>query len=109
MRRRRHQLSLDHGRGAGRKLGEVFGAGRAGVHDHLQVGEAGAVVQFEEREALGVAPGADPALDRDGVLRFRGRQDVFNQCAHTNRYLNILAPAPGRDEKMVACLPVCFS
>ena len=73
-----HQLPLDHRRRTGRELGELFRAGRAGIHDHLYVCETGAIVEFEEREPLGVAPGADPALDGHCFLGFGGCQDVFN-------------------------------
>ena len=78
LRRGGHQLPLDHRRRTRRELGEVFRAGRAGIHDHLHVREAGAVVQFEEGEPLRVAPGADPAFDGHRFLRFGGCQDVFN-------------------------------
>ena len=78
LRRRGHQLSLDHCRRPCRELGEVFRAWRTGIHDHLHVCETGAVVEFEEGEALGVAPGADPTFDGHCFLRFGGCQDVFN-------------------------------
>ena len=82
LRRRGDQFALDDGRSAGGEVRDLVVAGRAGVHDHLEVGEAGAVVEFEEGKALGVAPRADPAFDGDGVLRLGGGEDVFNQCAH---------------------------
>ena len=40
---------------------------RAGLHDYLEIAEAGAVVQFDEAEALQVTNGADPAAHRDGL------------------------------------------
>ena len=70
----------------------MFRAGRAGIHDHLHVGEAGAVVQFEEGEALRVAPGADPAFDGHRFLRFGSGQDVFNQCAHVSDLAASISP-----------------
>ena len=37
---------------------------RPGLHDHLQILEAGAVVQLDEAEGLHVPDGADPAAPR---------------------------------------------
>ena len=40
---------------------------RAGLHDYLEIAEAGAVVQFDEAEALQVTNGADPAAHGNGL------------------------------------------
>src|ERR1051325_11462528 len=60
----------------------MFGAGSSRINDDLHVGEAGAVIEFEEREPFGVPPRADPAHYRDGFLRFRRRQNALDQCPH---------------------------
>ncbi|MEZ6065014.1 MAG: hypothetical protein R3B90_04755 [Planctomycetaceae bacterium] len=39
----------------------------AGVHDHLQIGHAGTVVEFEEREGLEVAAGTTSRKTRTQV------------------------------------------
>ena len=42
------------------------------VYDDLEILEAGAVVQFEEGEGLGIAAGTHPATDRDVIAGFEG-------------------------------------
>jgi hypothetical protein len=56
---------LDRGTGVG--PGDLGIVGEGGVDDDLQALEAGAVVELDEREGLGIAAGADPALEEDGV------------------------------------------
>ena len=56
-----------------------LGAGHAGVDHDLEVGQAGAVVEFEEGKALGVAPGADPAGDVEIVTGFLAAENVLDE------------------------------
>ena len=77
--RRGHQLA-DHGQG---RAGIGFAQSRVGlgtfVHNALHVGEAGAVVDLHKGKALGVAAGAHPAADGNGVLRLFGVEGVDDQ------------------------------
>ena len=77
-RRRSHQLAVHRGGGAGGELRHVLRAGRAGIHNHLQVRQAGTVVEFQEREPFRIAPGANPPSRAHGVLRFSRSQYVFD-------------------------------
>src|SRR5262245_64802240 len=65
--RRRLDLALDDDAGTGvQVLDDGLVVGQFAGGDDLDVALAGAVVEFEEAEAaLGVAAGADPALQRD--------------------------------------------
>jgi hypothetical protein len=63
------ELAGDGDGSAGGHFVEVIGAGDAGVGDDLDAFEAGAVVEFEEGEGFGVAAGADPTGEEDGVVR----------------------------------------
>jgi len=63
-------------------VSQVLGTRRARIHHDLQAGEARAVVQFNERKALRVTTGADPAIDDQRFLRFGRCQNVFDECAH---------------------------
>ena len=58
---------------AGRELLDFrFVVGEFRVGDDLDIGEAGAVVDFQKAEAaFGIAAGADPALQRDLLGRLR--------------------------------------
>ena len=72
-------MHLDGGTGVG--AGDVGVVGQRGVHDDLQALQAGAVVELDEREGLGVAAGADPALEEDGVGRGGGVEGVLDESA----------------------------
>ena len=67
--------------GAGVGLGDVRVVGQGGVGDDLDALEAGAVVELDEGEGLGVAAGADPALEQNGVHRGGGVEGVFDEGA----------------------------
>jgi len=49
------------------------------VRDHLQVLQAGTVVELEERKRFGVAAGPDPAADEKILARRRTRQRFFDR------------------------------
>ena len=74
LRRRLQHFALDADAGAGRQVLDLrFVVRQRRLGDDLDVAQAGAVVEFEEAEAaLGVAAGADPALQddvfADGIL-----------------------------------------
>jgi hypothetical protein len=51
------------------------------VNDHLQILQAGTIVNFKERKSFGVSPGSDPTCDlnvRIGV----GQKGVFDGRDH---------------------------
>ncbi len=68
------------GRSGADILEQVKGWG-AFVHDHLHVLKAGAVVDLQKGESLGIAPGADPAFDQNAVHPCGAVQGGFNECA----------------------------
>jgi|ERR1019366_1431469 hypothetical protein len=72
---------------------------RGGVHDALEIGEAGAVIEFEERKTFRVAPGADPGFEDDGIFWFGGGKDVLDQGAH-NEWGKCCAPGGGLTRKV---------
>ena len=81
------EFSLDADGGSGGHFADVFVAGNACVCDDLDGCEAGAVVEFDEGECLGVAPSAYPSFDEDVVHgRFRGER-VFDEGASHVRLL----------------------
>jgi hypothetical protein len=73
------ELAVHLDRGAGVGPGDVGVVGQGGVDDDLQPLEAGAVVEFDEREGLGIAAGADPALEEDGVAWRGGVEGVLTR------------------------------
>ena len=89
---------------------EPFHVSRLTFHDYgriyerlsATIAEGGAIVEFEEAEAFRVAPGADPATERDGVAGFRGSEGVLDQCAHGK--LRKVAPTPSAQQALVGCL-----
>lgn len=76
---RRHE-GADHLQGgSGGETVDTLESGAGLGHDHLEVLQAGAIVDLNERKALGVAAGADPALDKDafeGGGAAQGRADT---------------------------------
>ena len=69
-----HEVAADAHGGAGVhtfKSGPGFGAF---IDDDLKILEAGAVVEFEEGESLGIAAGTHPAADGDAIAGFKGSQ-----------------------------------
>ena len=74
-------------RGARAVTAEFFTDGRIRVDDALQVGEAGAVVDFKKNDILGVTACADPAAYgqiRDGGFRCQGIPDERSQHDHSS-------------------------
>ena len=71
---------LDRGAGVGAEdLGRVIG--ELGVGDDLDALEGRAVVELDEREGLGVAAGADPALEENGLAGGGGFVNFFDKGA----------------------------
>src|SRR5262249_42757857 len=66
---------------SGRKLGQLLRPRNAGVHYHLQISQAGAIVHFEKGKAFGIPTGPHPPFDRD-LPRLRRGQNMFDQYAH---------------------------
>ena len=74
-------------RGARAVTAEFFTDGRIRGDDALQVGEAGAVVDFKKNDILGVTARADPAAYgqiRDGGFRCQGIPDERSQHDHSS-------------------------
>ena len=69
-----HEVAADAHGGAGVHAFEGGPGFGALINDDLQVLEAGAVVQFEEGEGLGIAAGTHPAADGDAIAGFKGSQ-----------------------------------
>ena len=57
-------------------------AGDTGIDDDLDAFEAGAVVDFQEGKLFGVAAGADPSVDLDGVEGGVALEGVFDRNVH---------------------------
>jgi len=78
------EAALDADAGARRDAGELGGRGccRGLVEDALHVPHARAVVHFEEHRGLGLALGADPALNGHGSSVRRQPENLFNRQAH---------------------------
>ena len=77
-----HQLTRDANGGAGGHFGDVVVAGDAGIGNTLDVGQAGAVIHFQEGKLFGVTAGADPAFDGNGVFSCLATEGVFNERSH---------------------------
>lgn len=52
-----------------------------GVGDDLDALEAGTVIELDERKGFGVAAGADPSLEEQGVVGSGGVEGVFDESA----------------------------
>ncbi len=82
---RRDELALEPDRGAGGGGFQLVIAGAVGADDALQRLEAGTVVEFDEGEVLGVAPGAHPAAHVERAGRAVGIQQVLDGAALLHR------------------------
>ena len=60
-------------------FGHGLVAGDPGVGDDLEIAEAGAVVEFEEGECLGIPAGADPAGHVQVIGGLGATQNVLDE------------------------------
>ena len=85
--RRNSQLAANVHRRARAQPQEQVVARRIGIHDRLQVREAGTVIDFQKRKALGVPAGANPAHDANvgtGTVAAKGRFHGSASYAHAS-------------------------
>ena len=80
------EFAADGDRCAGAGAGHGGVVGQGGVDDDLDALEAGAVVELDEGKGFGVAAGADPALEKDGVEGLRAGEGVFDERAIHGRF-----------------------
>ena len=104
---RGHELAADFHRGASvgvKDFGRVVR--QLGVGDDLDALEAGTVIELDERKGFGVAAGADPALEEQGVVGSGGVEGVFDESAWHGGFLLGLtkrsARAGGKSGKRMA-------
>ena len=81
-----HEFAVDGDRGAGAGAGHGGVVGQGGVDDDLDAFQAGAIVQLDEGKGFGVAAGADPALEKDGVEGLGAGEGVFDERAIHGRF-----------------------
>ena len=80
--RGRHEFAVHADRRARQRFLKVFRARSSGIHHHLEVLEAGAVVDLDEGEVLGVAAGTDPSRNRDTLERLLGGERLLDLDSH---------------------------
>ena len=78
----RHQFAVHADRRTRQRFLKVFGARGGGIHHHLEVLEAGAVVDLDEREVLRIATGTDPSRNRDSLERLLGGERLLDLDSH---------------------------
>jgi hypothetical protein len=58
---------LDRDGRSGGEFADIVIIGKPVVSDHLDILQAGAIVDFDEGKRFGIPPGADPPLDENGI------------------------------------------
>ena len=76
-----YEFAANGDRGAGAGAGHGVVVGQGGVDDDLDAFQAGAIVELDEGKGFGVAAGADPALEKDGVEGLGAGEGVFDERA----------------------------
>ena len=80
--RGRHEFAVHTDRRARQCFLKVFRARSSGIHHHLEVLEAGPVVDLDEGEVLRVASGTDPSRNRDTLERLLGGERLLDLDSH---------------------------
>ena len=78
------------------ELGLRWESGQGGIGDHLDVGQAGAVVQLEEGDPLAAAGGAHPPLDHHPVEIALRVEDVLHGAPQARHVADVVVSVWGR-------------